>query len=179
MLPFGMVEASMDALPSLLAFRQMLDQQSQLTWRDQQLFWRNPSATAALLTKPCRFSAAEIVITLRLVEQLGAAGGYGFGLLDTHNQQAMHLALEQVESAWALNWQAGAEQQRIVLPPAFDPFEHQQFRLRQAGGQIALAWEAAELGALAFPPHLTQLFLAVQAAEIAIDEVRVTRLAAQ
>ncbi len=186
--PWGMIHATRPQVPaeelqkrgdpvaSAAPGWQMTGAQSTLSWRDQQLFWRSPGADPARLSKAGPFGAAEVVITIRLVERLGPVGGYGFGLLDINDSLILHLSLEVVEAAWAISWSAGAESQRLVLPPAFDPTEYQQFRLRQTADQITLAWEAAELGAIACAQRPAWLFVAVQQAEVAFDEVRVTQL---
>lgn len=154
---------------------QMEHPQATLAISDQHLWCRNATSTPAVARKDWSFTAAEIVVNIRLVKQTTPEGGYGFGFF-ANNAAPRILNLGLIEDGWAWSWPDDQHPTTLLLPPAFNPLIDQQFRLRTSADHVTIWWEAAELGTMSLPAQPTTFGIVVRQAEIACDEVRATAL---
>ena len=121
--------------------------------------------------------AYELVVSVRLEEQPGASGCYGFYPALRDGDRGPLLTVERDGAGWALVHREGGAARATALP-GFAALDFQQFRFRKQGGRLAISWEARDLGEIPAPAQPTRIGLHADHAAVAFDMVRVAALSA-
>jgi len=103
--------------------------------------------------------------------RLDQGDGYAFAPA-LAGAEGPRIHLERRGTEWTLR----KGEQVFTLPMVFDPFIEQQFRFRKIGGEMGIAWEGLQLGAVEVPPGPARVALAAIRGVASFEAVRVTAL---
>ena len=125
--------------------------------------------------------AYELVVNARLDGQATPEGTYGlYPAFGAHERGPLLTVARGGAGRWSLVAQTDeTARQEFPLPPSFDPYMPQQFRVRKETRQLHIQCEATPLGSIPAPHEATRVALYAQGAGAAFDMVRVTEIKKQ
>jgi GH43 family beta-xylosidase len=143
---------------------------------DGRLWINNIKERGASVFKGPALESYELVVNARLDLQGDSDGCYGFYPAAGPIDPGPLLKIESGSSGWCISTEGPSDLPRFPLPPDFDPFTYQQFRVRNDGGLVTVWCESALLGSLRIPKSPARVGLYARNAVAGFDLVRVTKI---